>query len=89
MSKGKCGKVGTWEVRIRKYFQEEEMIVMPLNVIGVGGTRQFYTFRRLFDTICPDVIFIQETMVATKKSMEVFKKNNRDWDICATYFVGQ
>jgi hypothetical protein len=50
------------------------MIVISLNVRGVGGAPKFLALKRLFDLVKPDIVMIQETMVDGNKAREVFSK---------------
>jgi exonuclease III len=50
------------------------MIVISLNVRGVGGAPKSLALKRLFDLVKPDIVMIQETMVDGNKAREVFSK---------------
>jgi exonuclease III len=44
------------------------MILLSLNIRGVGGPLKFPSMRRLIDTTKPDLIFLQETLVDEEKA---------------------
>jgi hypothetical protein len=44
------------------------MILLSLNIRGVGGHLKVASFRRLLSHISPDIIFLQETLVDSKKA---------------------
>jgi exonuclease III len=44
------------------------MIFLSLNIRGVGGHLKAASFRRLLSHISPDIIFLQETLVDSKKA---------------------
>jgi hypothetical protein len=48
------------------------MIVISLNVRGVGGAPKSLSLKRLFDLVKPYIVMIQETMVDGNKAREVF-----------------
>jgi len=59
------------------------MIVISLNVRGVGGAPKSLALKRLFDLVKPDIDMIQETMVDGNKAREVFSNFFPVWDFCA------
>jgi exonuclease III len=44
------------------------MILLSLNIRGVGGTLKYASLRRLLNRTNPDIIFLQETLVDEKKA---------------------
>jgi hypothetical protein len=58
------------------------MIVLSLNVRGVGGAPKFLSLKRLLELVKPDVFFVQETMVCGNKAREVFSKLLSQWKMC-------
>jgi hypothetical protein len=58
------------------------MIVLFLNVKGVGGDPKNLALKRLFDMIKPDLVMIQETMVLGVKAREVFSIFFPTWNFC-------
>jgi endonuclease/exonuclease/phosphatase family metal-dependent hydrolase len=50
------------------------MIVVTLNVRGVGGSSKYLALKRLLDLVKPDVLLIQETMVGVAKARDLFVK---------------
>jgi len=44
------------------------MIVLSLNIQGIGGTLKAASFRRLLDHTNPEVIFLQETLFADQST---------------------
>jgi exonuclease III len=43
------------------------MLLLSLNVRGIGGTLKVASFRRLVDHTRPEIIFLQETLVLLRK----------------------
>jgi hypothetical protein len=50
------------------------MIVISLNVRGVGGAPKIVSLKTLFDLAKPNLVMIQETMVDGIKARGLFKK---------------
>jgi exonuclease III len=44
------------------------MILLTLNVRGVGGSLKTASVRRILTKVNPDIIFLQETLVAEEKA---------------------
>jgi hypothetical protein len=59
------------------------MIVLSLNVRGVGGAPKFLALKRLIELVKTDVFLVQETMVCSFRAMEVFSKLLFQWKLCA------
>jgi hypothetical protein len=59
------------------------MIVLLLNVRGVGGAPKNISLKILFDIVKPNLVMIQETMVIGLKVREVFSNFFLTWNFCA------
>ena len=59
------------------------MIILSMNIRGVGGTHKILALRRVCELVRPDVLLIQETMVSVDKALEVFSKVLGRWYMCA------
>jgi exonuclease III len=46
------------------------MILLSLNIRGVGGTLKSSSFCRLLDRVWPKIIFLQETLVHEQKARD-------------------
>jgi exonuclease III len=55
------------------------MILLSLNIRGVGGHLKDASFRRLISRISPDIIFLQETMVDSKKARHFLNQFLPNW----------
>jgi hypothetical protein len=55
------------------------MIVVTLNMRGVGGSSKYLALKRFLDLVKPDVLLIQETMVGVEKSRDLFGKLLPHW----------
>jgi hypothetical protein len=64
------------------------MILLTLNIRGVGGTLKQASMRRVFRKVKPDVIMLQETLVDEEKARLFMVKFIPNWDICAINSVG-
>jgi exonuclease III len=58
------------------------MIVVSLNVRGVGGAPNFLALKQFLELVKPDILFIQETMVSELKAREIFAKLLPMWKFC-------
>jgi exonuclease III len=47
------------------------MILLSLNIRGVGGTLKYASFRHLLDRVHPEIIFLQETLVHEQKARDL------------------
>jgi hypothetical protein len=56
------------------------MIVLSLNVCGVGGASKRLALKRLFNVYSPDVIMLQETMCPGTKAIEVMSPFFFKWN---------
>jgi len=64
------------------------MIIVTMNVRGVGGNSKFLALKRFIESEKPDVLLIQETMVCVEKAKEMFVKLLPSWNFCGVDFVG-
>jgi len=64
------------------------MILLSLNVRGVGGPLKLASMRRLLEKTFPNVIFLQETLVATEKARNFIYFLKPKWMICVVSSVG-
>jgi exonuclease III len=46
------------------------MLLLSLNIRGIGGTLKVASFRRLVDHTRPEIIFLQETLVSAQKAKD-------------------
>jgi hypothetical protein len=56
------------------------MILMSYNLCGVGGAPKLLNLKRLLQSVNPDIIFLQETMVDNVKEKYFFMKCYPNWD---------
>jgi exonuclease III len=64
------------------------MIVVSLNVRGVGGAPKFLALKWFIALVKPDILFIQETMVSELKAREIFAKLLPTWKFCGVDSLG-
>jgi hypothetical protein len=64
------------------------MILLTLNIRGVGGPLKLASFRRLVFKTSPNLIFLQETLVSAEKARSFMNKIKPDWCVCAVSVVG-
>jgi hypothetical protein len=64
------------------------MILLSLNIRGVGGPLKLASLRRLLSKTSPNIIFLQETLVAADKARLFMNKIRPDWMICVVSVVG-
>jgi exonuclease III len=64
------------------------MIVVTLNVRGVGGSSKYLALKRLLELVKPDVMLIQETMVGVEKARDLFVKLLPHWFFCGVDSTG-
>lgn len=48
------------------------MIILSLNMRGIGGTLKQQALKRMFFVYKPDVVMIQESMRSRSKAIEIF-----------------
>ena len=64
------------------------MKIMSLNVRGLGGKTKHLCLRKLFLSLGPDMILLQETMCSTYPAMHAFSKLLPNWEFRATSASG-
>jgi endonuclease/exonuclease/phosphatase family metal-dependent hydrolase len=64
------------------------MILLTLNLRGVGGTLKLASMRRLLRKSKPDIIFLQETLVDEEKARLFMLKFVPGWLSCVVSSVG-
>jgi hypothetical protein len=64
------------------------MLVLSLNIRGIGGTLKTASFRRLQERSKPDVIFLQETLSADHTSRDFVFKFRPSWFTVAVSSIG-
>jgi exonuclease III len=55
------------------------MLVLSLNIRGIGGTLKAASFRRLLEKSKPDIIFLQETLTDAQRSRDFVFRFRPDW----------
>jgi hypothetical protein len=65
------------------------MILLSINIRGVGGTLKDASMHRLLDRTNPDIIFLQETLVDEKKARLFMNAFRPTWLVCAVSLVGK
>jgi hypothetical protein len=64
------------------------MILLSLNIRGVGGPLKLASLRRLLSKTNPNIIFLQEMLVAAEKARLFLNKIRPDWMVCVVSVVG-
>jgi exonuclease III len=64
------------------------MILLSLNIRGVGGTLKSASLQRLLRRTSPDIIFLQETMVEGSKARAFMNYFRPTWLSCVVSSVG-
>jgi exonuclease III len=64
------------------------MIVLSLNIRGIGGTLKAASFRRLLELTKPDIIFLQETLSEAQKARDFVYLFRPSWYTVAISSVG-
>ena len=64
------------------------MIILSLNVQGLGGLAKQKGLRHLFSSLLLDIILLQETMNSTYPALLAFSKLCLGWELCATNSSG-
>jgi exonuclease III len=64
------------------------MIVLSLNIRGIGGTLKAASFRRLLERSKPDIIFLQETLSVEQKSRDFLHLFRSSWVTAAVNSIG-
>jgi exonuclease III len=65
------------------------MILLSLNIRGVGGPLKTTSLRRLLSKTLPDIIFLQETLVVEEKAGLFMYSLRPEWLICDVSSVGK
>ena len=65
------------------------MIVLSLNIRGIGGPLKTASFRRLLETSKPDVIFLQETLTMEQNARDFLHKFRPTWFSVAVSSLGK
>jgi endonuclease/exonuclease/phosphatase family metal-dependent hydrolase len=65
------------------------MILLSLNIRGVGGSLKLASMRRLLSKNLPNIIFLQETLVAVEKARNFMYLLRPEWMICGVSYVGK
>jgi exonuclease III len=65
------------------------MILLSLNIRGVGGPLKLSSMRRLLSTTKPDIVFLQETLVDEEKSRMFMYSLCPTWMYSAVSSVGR
>jgi exonuclease III len=64
------------------------MLLLSLNIRGIGGTLKMASVRRLLDHSRPEIIFFQETLVSAQKSRDFMHALRPSWVSCVVNSVG-
>jgi exonuclease III len=64
------------------------MIVLSLNIRGVGGTLKMASFRRLLTRTKPEIIFLQETLSTDSKARDFVHHLRPSWYTVAVSSIG-
>jgi hypothetical protein len=64
------------------------MILLSLNIRGVGGPLKLASMRRLLENTQSSIIFLQETLVNASAAREFMLRLRPNWMICAASSVG-
>jgi exonuclease III len=64
------------------------MLLLSLNLRGVGGTLKAASVWRLLDNNRPDIVFLQETLVNAQKARDFMQHLRPSWITCAINSVG-
>jgi hypothetical protein len=65
------------------------MILLSLNIRGVGGLLKMASMRRLLSKTSPDILFLQETLVSEEKARLFVNSLRPDWMVCAINALGK
>jgi exonuclease III len=64
------------------------MIMLSLNIRGVGGPLKLASMRRLLSTVSPHIIFLQETLTTDVKARDFMFTLKPDWLACVVSAIG-
>ena len=59
------------------------MLILSLNICGLGGRTKSLSLRALFKSLNPDFILLQETMCSASPALFAFLKLLPSWEFCA------
>jgi endonuclease/exonuclease/phosphatase family metal-dependent hydrolase len=65
------------------------MILLSLNIRGVGGPLKVASMRRLLSKTSPDILFLQETLVSEEKARLFVNSFRPDWMVCVVNALGK
>jgi hypothetical protein len=65
------------------------MILISLNIIGVGGPLKSASLHRLLNRTHPDIIFVQETLVDELRARSFLTSLIPNWYTCVVSLVGK
>lgn len=63
------------------------MLLLSLNIRGIGGTLKSASFHRLMDQTKTKIVFLQETLVSAQKARAFFYGFQPSWAICSVNSV--
>ena len=64
------------------------MIITTYNIRGLGGNPKFLALKRLFNSMCPDILCVQETMASADRACAYFQRMFPGWKVVAIGAVG-
>jgi exonuclease III len=64
------------------------MIILSLNIRGVGGPLKLASMHRLLSKTTPHVIFLQETLTTDVRARDFMFSLKPDWMSCVVSSVG-
>jgi len=64
------------------------MILLTLNIRGIGGTLKAASIYRLLDCSRPDIVFLQETLSDEKKARDFLLQLRLSWDATTVNSLG-
>jgi exonuclease III len=64
------------------------MLLLSLNIRGIGGTLKAASIQRCLALTRPEIIFFQENLVSTQKSRDFLLSINPTWVVCSVSSVG-
>jgi hypothetical protein len=64
------------------------MIILSLNIRGVGGPLKLASMHRILTKTVPHIIFLQETLTSDVKERDFMFVLKTDWMSCAVSSIG-
>ena len=58
------------------------MIITTINLRGLGKSLKFSALKRLFSTVHPDLVLVQETMDVANMACQLFLHLFPGWEVC-------